>query len=154
MKAKLIWIGKTKHNYTSHGVDLYLKRLKFYVKTEVVELKDVKSKSSEDQKKREGDLFKKHMNSKSYNICLHEKGTNLSSVQFGQFLQKLQNANHQNVNFMIGGAFGFSNDILNTCNYQLSLSKMTLPHDLCRVVLVEQIYRAFSILKGEKYHNP
>lgn len=154
MKLNFMWLGKAKHSYINPGIELYQKRLKHYVKTDIIHLKDVKVGNVSEQKKKEGIRFNNKIGASDYTICLHERGKELTSIELSKLLTKLQDSGKQNVNFLIGGAYGFSDDILNGCNYQLSLSKMTLPHDLCRVILLEQVYRAFTIMRNEKYHNP
>ena len=154
MKIKFIWIGKAKHSYVSAGIEDYQKRLAHYCKTEFLELKDLSLKSKGNIKKAEGQLFAKQINNSAFTICLDEKGKEMSSIELAKFFSDLQNRSVKNVNLMIGGALGWSPDILKKSNFLLSLSRMTLPHDLCRLVLLEQVYRAFTIMKGEKYHNP
>jgi 23S rRNA (pseudouridine1915-N3)-methyltransferase len=154
MKMNLIWIGKNKFKFADKAVELYLSRLKHYCKINVIQLKDVKSSSPIIQKELEAQLFEKYLNTRSHTICLDEKGDGLTSIELSNKIISFQNRSIHNLNIMIGGAFGFHPTILNKCNEKWSLSKMTLPHDLCRIVLTEQLYRAFTIIKNEKYHNP
>ena len=154
MKIRFIWVGKTKLSYLTAGIEDYKKRLSHYCKADYLELKDASPKNKGNPKKAERPLFAQHMNKSAYTICLDENGRQMSSRELANFLSELQNRSIKNVNLMIGGAFGWSPDILRNSNFQLSLSRMTLPHDLCRLVLLEQVYRAFTIIKGEKYHNP
>ena len=153
MKINLVWIGKAKYKYTNEAVDLYLSRLKHYCKVEVLELKDIKSNNATQQKKEEAKLFLKHIKKAGYNICLDERGKEFTSLKLASHLEAYDNRSLKELNIIIGGAFGFQSDVLQACDEKWSLSKMTLPHDLCRILITEQLYRAFSILRGEKYHN-
>jgi len=89
-----------------------------------------------------------------YNICLDEFGKEFTSMSLSKKIESFQNRSIKEVNIIIGGAYGFHKDVLDKCDEKWALSKMTLPHDICRILLTEQLYRAFSILRGEKYHNP
>jgi 23S rRNA (pseudouridine1915-N3)-methyltransferase len=153
MKFNFIWIGKPKHKYIQQGIILYRDRLKHYCKLEIHQIKDVKSTHSEDQKNKESLSFQKFLVTENYTVCLDENGETMKSEELSQFISKLQNQGWKNINFIIGGAYGFDSAILGKSNTLLSLSKMTLPHDLCRVLLLEQVYRAFTILRNEKYHH-
>lgn len=154
MKIQLVWIGKPKHQFSKEAIDLYLKRLKHYIKISVVEIKDVKVKTADLQKEMEAQLFQKHISSGAYVICLDERGKEFTSMQLSKKISNLQNNALKEVNIVIGGAYGFHSSILEKADEKWALSKFTLPHDLCRIILTEQIYRAFTILKNEKYHNP
>lgn len=154
MKVDFIWIGKEKHPYLTKGIQMYHNRLQHYTKSKIITIKDTKYPNQEDQKKSEAKLFERYLGSQSFNVCLDEHGKNLSSLEFANKIQQFQNRGITHMTMMIGGAYGFDKGILNQSDFKLSLSRMTLPHDLCRLILLEQVYRAFTILKNEKYHNP
>ena len=154
LKIRLIWIGKAKQKFTKEATDLYLKRLKHYAKIEVVEQKDVKANSSKTQKEKEAKLFEKYVEKGAYSICLDEKGKEYTSIGLSKMIASLQNQSTKEINIIIGGAFGFQSSILEKANAKWSLSQLTLPHDMCRILLPEPLYRSFTILNNEKYHNP
>ncbi len=153
---KIIAIGKTTENYLQQGIDEYLKRLKNYppeVSFEIVQPKIKSNKLSvEEIKKIEGAALLKAIPENAFLILLDEKGKQYSSVGFAEFLSHTV-MHHKNPVFLIGGAYGFSEEIYQKANVQISLSKMTFSHQMVRLFLIEQIYRAATILKGEKYHH-
>lgn len=155
MKVKLIAIGKTDDNYLNEGIQIYIERLKHYISFEIIIINDVKIGSKPNvavQKEKEGKLFLSKFQSNDFVILLDEKGKSFTSVEYADFFQKRMNAS-QDVIFLIGGPFGFSQEIYDRANEKISLSKMTFSHQMVRLFFVEQLYRAFSIIKGEKYHN-
>ncbi|MGB0887310.1 MAG: 23S rRNA (pseudouridine(1915)-N(3))-methyltransferase RlmH [Vicingaceae bacterium] len=155
MKVKLISIGKTDESYIKEGVNKYILRLKHYVSFEVLELKDVKlgKKSNQIlQKEKEGDEIMKCISKSDFVVLLDEKGMEFNSVGFSKFLQKRMNAG-AGVVFVIGGPFGFSKELYDRSNAKVALSQMTFSHQMVRLFFVEQLYRGFTILKGEKYHH-
>lgn len=156
MKALILGIGKTDESYIQTGCDIYLKRLKHYVKTNthfIPDLKKIANISSDERCKREGDLLLKQIEPTDLVILLDEKGKDYTSRKFSQFFQKQMNTGAKRIVFVIGGAFGFSDDMYNRANQQLSISKMTFSHQMIRLFLLEQIYRACTILNNEPYHN-
>jgi len=156
MKITLLTIGKTNEKYLLEGMDKYLKRLKHYVTftvSELPELKNTKSLSEDQQKSREGELIFKNISSTDQLILLDENGVNYSSMQFSGFLNKKMISSVQHLVFVVGGPYGFSNDIYNRAQDKISLSKMTFSHQMVRLFFIEQIYRAFTIMKGEPYHH-
>jgi len=153
MQIKVILIGKTSTPYIKEGVDVYLKRLKHYVKLEMVEIGDVNYKERDRQKEKEGESILKHIKPDDVVFLLDEKGDNPTSRDFAQFFQKKMNAGTKQMVLVIGGAFGFSKEVYDRSNGLLSFSKMTFSHEMIRLFMLEQIYRAFTILKGESYHN-
>jgi 23S rRNA (pseudouridine1915-N3)-methyltransferase len=153
MQIKVILIGKTSTPYIKEGVDVYLKRLKHYVKLEMVEIGDVNYKERDRQKEKEGESILKHIKTDDVVFLLDEKGDNPTSRDFAQFFQKKMNAGTKQMVLVIGGAFGFSKEVYDRSNGLLSFSKMTFSHEMIRLFMLEQIYRAFTILKGESYHN-
>lgn len=156
MKITLLMVGKTTDNYLIKLIENYQNRLKFYVPFEMVvipELKNTKTLSMAEQCEREADLILKQLESTDHVILLHDKGTQFSSVGFSEFLAKKQLGSHKRIVFVVGGAYGFSPKVLQRADALLSLSSMTFSHQMVRLIFVEQLYRAMTILKGEPYHH-
>jgi len=156
MKITLLTIGKTEDSYLKDGIDKYLSRLKHYIKFEIIEipeLKNTKALSQEQQKAKEAELIFKNTTTTDHLILLDERGSELNSVQFSAMLNKKMIASIQNLVFIIGGPYGFDDSIYKRANEKLSLSRMTFSHQMVRLFFVEQVYRAFTILKGEPYHH-
>jgi 23S rRNA (pseudouridine1915-N3)-methyltransferase len=156
MKITLLTVGKTEDTYLKDGIDKYLKRLKHYIKfeiSELPELKNTKALSQEQQKAKEAELLFKNITSTDHVILLDEGGTELTSVQFADLLNKKMIASVNNLVFIIGGPYGFDESIYKRANDKLSLSRMTFSHQMVRLFFAEQVYRAFTILKGEPYHH-
>lgn len=155
MKMKLIAIGKTDEAFLVEGIEKYLKRLKHYVSFEIMVLNDVKTGKKlniELQKEQEGRAILEKVQSNETLILLDENGKEFTSIGFANFLQKKLNAGN-NLVFVIGGPFGFSTEVYQRADAQLALSKLTFSHQMVRLFFVEQLYRAFTIIKGEKYHH-
>lgn len=152
MKIKVIAIGKMKKLSPFYTlIEEYKKRLNW--KIEIIE-HDEKSYSSVDiQKNKESKLLLASVKGSTFKIALDEHGKVISSVEFSQKIENWQNVGVSDISFFIGGANGHSQELLNSCDYKLSLGKMTLPHLMARVILVEQIYRANSILNNHPYHK-
>jgi 23S rRNA (pseudouridine1915-N3)-methyltransferase len=156
VEIKLIWIGKTEEKYLETGIEIYLKRIKHYINFQIVtvhELKNTKSLSIEQIKQKEGELLLKMIRQSDKLVLLDENGQIESSISFSVFIEKMMLTGIKNLIFVIGGAYGFSLEVYQRANAKISLSKMTFSHQLVRLVFVEQIYRAFTILKGEPYHH-
>lgn len=155
MKIELWVIGKTAFKYLDEGIALYEKRLKHYVNFDLVVLPDIKNPplSIEALKTKEGELILAKLTKDDYLILLDEKGKQLTSIDFSTFIEQQQINAVKRVIFQIGGAFGFSEAVYARANREVSLSKMTFSHQMIRLFFVEQLYRAFTIIKGEKYHN-
>lgn len=156
MRVTLLTVGKTTDRYLLEGIEKYLHRLKHYVPFkihEIPELKNTKNLSQEQQKSAEAALVLKQVSNTDYLILLDERGKELSSVQFSNLLNKRMVAGTQHMIFVIGGPYGFDTTLYTRSNDQLSLSKMTFSHQMVRLFFVEQLYRAFTILKGEPYHH-
>lgn len=156
MKIKLFVIGKTNIEYLKIGENEYENRIKHYCNFEEIIITDVKKGgklSKNELKIREGDLILKNINSIDKVILLDNKGKNNSSNEFSNFLKENMLHSTKNLVFIIGGAYGFSEKVYNRANNKLSLSKMTFSHQMVRLIFKEQLYRAFTIIKGEKYHN-
>jgi 23S rRNA (pseudouridine1915-N3)-methyltransferase len=155
MKVKLIVIGKTNSHYLLEGEKNYEKRLKHYCKFSELIVTDVKNGnklSKNELKNKEGKLILKKLNTDDDIILLDENGGSFSSLNFSQFLEKKLSSTKTLV-FIVGGAFGFSDEIYRRCNFKLSLSKMTFSHQMVRLIFKEQLYRAFTINKRENYHH-
>lgn len=153
--VKLLLMGKTKQSFVEDGMLMYLKRIKKYIKCEVVEipeLKGVKSWTVDDIKNKEAELFLKHIKNDPY-ILLDERGKEFSSITFSKYLEKQLSHASGTLYFLVGGAYGFQDELKRNARGLVSLSKMTFSHQIIRAVFLEQLYRAFSILKGDPYHN-
>ena len=142
---KIICVGKLKENYLKDGINDYLKRINKYHKIEIIELPD----SNIDN---EGNEILKHINSKDYIISMCIEGNELSSTELADKIDKTFITN-PTISFIIGGSNGIREDIKKRSNYKLSFSKLTYPHGLFRLILLEQIYRSFKILNNESYHK-
>jgi len=156
MKITLICIGKTDESYLNIGIDKYLSRLKHYINVNYITLPDVKNSrnlSKEQQKTKEAQLILKQLGNTDTVILLDEHGKEYRSTTFAQFLDKKMLSSTQNLVFIIGGPYGFDISINQRAQSKISLSMMTFSHQMIRLFFVEQLYRAFTILKGEPYHH-
>ena len=156
MKISLITVGKTEDKYLIEGIDKYLKRLKHYIGftiIEIPELKNTKNLSEEQQKSKEAELLFKHINNTDHVVLLDDKGKEFSSTQFAEYLNKKMIGSTQHLVYIVGGPYGFDKTIYDRANDKLSLSRMTFSHQMVRLFFVEQVYRAYTILKGEPYHH-
>ena len=149
---KIITIGSIKESYLREAIEEYKKRLSKYTSLEMIELKDEGLVEPDKAMKLEEEKILKHLNDKEYIITLEIEGKELTSEEFAEKLDKIQ-IEYSNITFIIGGSYGLSNTIKEKANYHLSFSKMTFPHQLFRVILLEQIYRAFKINHHESYHK-
>lgn len=150
LHVQIIQVGKTKEKYIKDALGEYLKRLKNRIKLEIITLKDQTGDRGKIIEK-EGRLIMKKIPESSYLIALDTKGEEKSSEKFAELIKKMKQKGK--VTFIIGGAYGLSPDIIERADLTLSLSKMTFTHQMVRVVLLEQIYRAFTILEGGSYHH-
>ena len=156
MKIKLYAIGKTDDKNLQALIQIYHKRLKHYINFELVILPDIKNSknlSKNQQKENEGEVILKEIQSSDQIILLDEKGQEFRSIDFSKFLQKKMNSGIKQLVFVIGGPYGFSDKIYQNANGKVSFSRMTFSHQMIRLFIVEQIYRAFTILKKEPYHH-
>lgn len=156
MKITLLCIGKTDDKYINEGIEKYLKRLKHYISFQIVvlpDVKNVKNLSEAQQKEKEGELFFKNLSNHDHVILLDEFGKSFRSIEFSAFLENKMVTSVQHIVFLIGGPYGFSDQVKERANDSMSLSKMTFSHQMVRLFFVEQIYRGFSIMKGEPYHH-
>ena len=156
MKLRLIHVGKTEESWVREGLDIYSSRLKHYLPFEVIEipaLKNAKNLTSGKQKEKEGELILKAAEGGDRLYLLDEAGKEFSSVTFSQFLQKQMSGSVRVLTLAIGGPYGFSEEVYKRAEGRISLSKMTFTHQMVRLFYMEQLYRAMTILKGEKYHH-
>ena len=156
MTITLIAVGKTDKTELQDLITLYQDRLKHYIKFEIEiipDIKNAKKLSEAEQKQREGSLILKKINPGDSIILLDENGKQFSSIQFSKDLQKHMNSGVKRLVFVIGGPYGFSDEVYQKGNGKLSLSKMTFSHQMIRLFFIEQLYRGFTILKNEPYHH-
>jgi 23S rRNA (pseudouridine1915-N3)-methyltransferase len=156
MKIKFICIGKTGHSFLEIGELEYLKRLKHYVQLERIEIPDIKQAknlSNSQIKELEGREILAKIKSSDVIILLDEKGEQFTSLNFSDFIQQKLNTGIKTIAFIVGGAYGFSEDVYRSANSKLSLSEMTFSHQMIRMIFLEQLYRAFTILRNEPYHH-
>ncbi|MBK7182060.1 MAG: 23S rRNA (pseudouridine(1915)-N(3))-methyltransferase RlmH [Bacteroidetes bacterium] len=156
MKITLILNGKTEDEHIIKGFTVYEQRLKHYVSFETIvipALKNTKALSIEQQKQKEAELLFKHIQSADKLILLDENGKEYNSVGFSDFIQQQMNSGIKNLVFVVGGPYGFSEEVYKRANGKISLSKMTFSHQMVRLFFIEQVYRAMTILKNEPYHH-
>lgn len=156
MNIKLIVVSKTDIPYLQTGIEEYVERLKHYCDFELTvipSLKNMGKTTPNDIKEQEGALILKHLEKSDTVVLLDEHGKEYTSVGFSEYLQKQMNASTRTLAFVIGGAFGFSPAVYAAAHHKVSLSQMTFNHQMVRLFFVEQLYRAFTILRHEKYHN-
>ena len=148
---KIIAVGKIKEKYFSDAIDEYLKRLSAYTKISILQVPD--EKDSEFSKSKEAENILKNIKDNEYVITLEINGNKFSSEDFAGFIDRQYISGNSNLTFIIGGSLGLDESVIIRSDYHLSFSDMTFPHQLMRVILLEQIYRAFKINKGEPYHK-
>ncbi|MCH7523970.1 MAG: 23S rRNA (pseudouridine(1915)-N(3))-methyltransferase RlmH [Bacteroidetes bacterium] len=156
MQIKLITIGKTDNKQLQQLIDDFQKRLGFYIKFNfeiIPDLKKTKNLSETQQKQKEGALILNKISSSDALILLDENGKQFDSIAFSNYLQKHMNSGIKQLVFVIGGPYGFSQEVYNKAQGKLSLSKMTFSHQMVRLFFIEQLYRGFTILKNEPYHH-
>lgn len=156
MKTTLILVGKTTDKHIAALIDDYTSRLQHYAPFEMTvipELKNTKSLSEQQQKQAEGELILRQLQPSDHVVLLDEGGKTFRSVELAAWMTKKQQAASRRLVFVVGGPYGFSEDVYRRANEQLSLSPMTFSHQMVRLVFVEQLYRAHTIIKGEPYHH-
>lgn len=156
MNIRLLAIGKTDNKNLQMLMDEYSKRLGFYVKFDmevIPDLKNVKNLSEKLQKEKEGELILAKITATDQLILLDENGASFSSVGFSDYLQKKMNSGVKTLVFVIGGPYGFSDEVYAKAQGKISLSAMTFSHQMVRLFVIEQLYRGFTILKNEPYHH-
>jgi 23S rRNA (pseudouridine1915-N3)-methyltransferase len=155
MKVKFLVVGKTAFDYLKVGEEIYQDRLKHYCSFERIEVQDVKNSknfSKEEIKRKEAISILSKLSPNDFLILMDENGKEFSSVELANWIEK-RNLLPQNIIFVIGGAYGFDSSLYERMNMKLALSKMTFSHQMVRVIFLEQLYRAFTITKGEPYHH-
>ena len=159
MKITIICVGKIKEKFYTQAIDEYSKRLSRYCKLEIIELADEKTPDNASEqvnlniKAKEGDRILTAIKDDAYVIALAIEGKMLDSVELSEKVDKLGISGKSNITFVIGGSLGLSDEVLKRADYKLSFSKMTFPHQLMRLILLEQVYRAFRINNNEPYHK-
>jgi len=156
VKIKLLVIGKTNKSYLIEGEKDYEKRLSHYCKFSELIISDIKNKgkfTKNELKTKEGKLILSNLNDEDVDILLYENGKHYSSIEFSNFISNKIMIRSKSLVFIVGGAFGFSEEVYTRADSKMSLSKMTFSHQMVRMIFKEQLYRAFTIIKGEKYHN-
>ena len=156
MKITLLTVGKTDKGWVKEGLDIYASRLKHYIPFSIIEIPELKNVSalSKDQIKiREGELILRNVRPADDLILLDERGKEHSSVEFAKVIQDKISYAGKDIVYVIGGAYGFSDAVYRRADSKISLSRMTFSHQMVRAIFVEQLYRAFTIMKGEPYHH-
>lgn len=156
MKIELWMVGKTSFPYLKEGIEIYQKRLKHYLPfaIEVIpDLKNTKNLNETQVKNKEAELILKKLAPQDFLILLDENGKQYDSIAFAKLIESKRSLSHKKIVFLIGGAYGFSDTVYQRSNAKISLSKMTFSHQMVRLFVVEQIYRAMTILKNEPYHH-
>lgn len=156
MKITLLTVGKTDVKWVREGLDLYSSRLVHYIPfslVEIPELKNVSALSQDQIKTREGELILKHLKPADELVLLDEHGHEFRSIEFADFIEGRMSRSSRDLVFVIGGAYGFSKEVYARADSKISLSKMTFSHQMVRTIFAEQLYRAFTIMRGEPYHH-
>ena len=159
MKITVLCVGKIKEKYFTQGIEEYTKRLSRYCKLEIIEVADEKTPDNASDvvelqiKKKEGERLSKYIRDGAYIIALAIEGKQQDSVTFGRQIERLGIEGKSHIIFIIGGSLGLDPDIIKGADYLLSFSKMTFPHQMMRMILLEQIYRGYRIVNGEPYHK-
>ncbi len=156
MKAELWYIGKTAFSYLDEGMAIYEKRLGYYLSFSAHLIPDIKNAGSlnpEQLKQKEGEAVFTKLKKDDFLVLLDERGKQLTSVEFSAFMEQRLQMGSRRLVFLIGGAWGFSEEMYQRADHKLSLSKMTFSHQMVRLFFLEQLYRAMTILRGEGYHN-
>ncbi|MDN3956712.1 23S rRNA (pseudouridine(1915)-N(3))-methyltransferase RlmH [Sporolactobacillus laevolacticus] len=159
MNITILTVGKLKEKYFIQGIGEYAKRLGPYAKVTIIEVPDEKAPENlsaaevEQVKQAEGERLLKKLPANAFVIALAIKGKQMPSEDFAEKIRELATYGHSDIAFIIGGSNGLSDEVLRHADFQLSFSKFTFPHQLMRLILIEQIYRAFKIMRGEPYHK-
>ena len=156
MNVTIICVGKIRENYIAQGIDEFKKRLTPYVSLDIVEIPAYQIKQQADELKArqvEGEKILSLIGKDDFSVALVVKGRELSSEELSSFFSELSKSGTNKINLIIGGATGLDTSVIEKCNYKLSFSKMTFPHQLMRLILLEQVYRAFKIMNNEPYHK-
>lgn len=155
-KLKFIFVGKTKEPWIAEGLEHYQKMLGKFGNLEFINIKDEKITEHSSEKmvsEKEGERVLKYLDRKGFSFVLDQKGKMLSTEEMAKLFKEKMNQGYNDFVFITGGTLGLSTQVVNSADFRLSLSKMTFPHQLVRLILLEQVYRAFSIIEGRKYHK-
>lgn len=156
IRLKFIFVGKTKEPWIAEGIGHYEKMLSKFTELEFITVKDEKVTEHSSGKivlGKEGERVLKSIDKNNFSFVLDSKGKTLSTEELAEFFKGKMNQGHNDFVFITGGVLGLSPEVINSAGFRLSLSKMTFPHQLVRLILLEQVYRAFSIIEGRKYHK-
>lgn len=156
MKVVLLTIGKSSDGYLNEGIANYTKRINRYNKFEIIELSSLKKNKSrliKNVKNIEGEILLNNIKTNDYVVLLDSKGVRYTSEKFALKIQSLLNMTSKRIIFVVGGAYGFSKEVIDRCNEKISFSEMTFSHQMIRLFFVEQLYRGYTILKNEPYHH-
>lgn len=156
MKISLVVIGKTNGKFLIDGINEYTKRLSFYIPFNIVYLPDIKNNkklSFEQQKTQEGTILLGEIDKSDYVVLLDEHGKEFTSIEFSRYIEKKMTTVSKRLVFVVGGPYGFSNEVKERANEKISLSKMTFSHEMIRLIFTEQLYRAMTIINNEPYHH-
>lgn len=156
MKVTLLTVGKTNDLSFKNAISEYQKRLKFYISFDIEEipsLKNTKNLTEDNQKQKEGELILKYLQPEDEVVLLDEKGSEFTSKQFASYIEKKSASGLKRLVFVVGGPYGFSQEVYQRADDKVSLSRMTFSHQMVRLVFTEQLYRAMTIIRGEPYHH-
>lgn len=156
MRITLLTVGKTNDLSFKNAISEYQKRLKFYISFDIEEipsLKNTKNLTDDNQKQKEGELILKYLQPEDEVVLLDDKGAEYTSKQFASYIEKKSTSGLKRLVFVVGGPYGFSQEVYQRANDKVSLSRMTFSHQMVRLVFTEQLYRAMTILRGEPYHH-
>ena len=156
MKIALLQTGKTSERYLTEGIPIFEERIKKYTSFEIITVPDIKrarSMPEQEQKLREGEQMLRFFRNDDYIVILDVRGKELSTVEFSMWLEKSFMLQRKRILFVVGGAWGFSGEVMKRADMNLSLSRLTFSHQMVRLLFLEQLYRAFTIMKGEPYHH-
>ena len=156
MKIQLIVIGKTNQHFVQEGMDEFCRRLVHYFPFELEIIPDIKNTKHlpvEQQKEREGELILQSFQAGDFIVLLDERGKEFTSAKFAEYIEKKTHTGSKRLVFVVGGAYGFSPAVYEAAHEKIALSKMTFPHQLIRLIFIEQLYRAMTILHNEPYHH-
>ena len=156
MKISLVVIGKTNGKFLIDGINEYTKRLSFYIPFNIVYLPDIKNNKKltfEQQKTQEGAILLGEIDKSDFVVLLDEHGKEFTSIEFSRYIEKKMTTVSKRLVFVVGGPYGFSNEVKERANEKISLSKMTFSHEMIRLIFTEQLYRAMTIINNEPYHH-
>jgi len=156
MKIALLQTGKTSEGYISQGTGIYSNRIRKYIPFEIFtvpEIRNTRNMTSREQKEREGEKILKYLSGDDFTVILDEKGRERTTIEFSEWLEKAFMLPKKRILFIIGGPWGFSDDVYNKSDERLSLSRFTFSHQMVRLLFLEQLYRALTVINGDPYHH-